>query len=56
MDELDGLTKGAVYHHFRSREEIMNAVGDRMFSGKQSVPGGHGPERSEQSVDLTDPV
>lgn len=31
VDELDGLTKGAVYHHFRSKEEIMDAVGDRMF-------------------------
>lgn len=31
VDELDGLTKGAVYHHFKSKEEIMDAVGDRMF-------------------------
>ena len=31
MDGLDGLTKGAVYHHFKSKEEIMSAVGDRMF-------------------------
>ena len=31
VDELGGLTKGAVYHHFRSKEEIMDAVGDRMF-------------------------
>ena len=31
MDGLDGLTKGAVYHHFKSKEEIMDAVGDRMF-------------------------
>ncbi|HIU01646.1 MAG TPA: TetR/AcrR family transcriptional regulator [Candidatus Onthocola gallistercoris] len=32
VDHLDGLSKGAVYHHFRSKEEIMDAVGDRMFS------------------------
>ncbi len=32
VDELGGLTKGAVYHHFKSKEEIMDAVGDRMFS------------------------
>lgn len=31
VDELGGLTKGAVYHHFKSKEEIMDAVGDRMF-------------------------
>jgi AcrR family transcriptional regulator len=31
VDGLDGLTKGAVYHHFKSKEEIMDAVGDRMF-------------------------
>lgn len=31
VDELDGLSKGAVYHHFKSKEEILDAVGDRMF-------------------------
>ena len=31
VDELDGLTKGAVYHHFKSKEEIMQALIDRMF-------------------------
>ena len=31
VDELGGLTKGAVYHHFKSKDEIMDAVGDRMF-------------------------
>ena len=31
VSELGGLTKGAVYHHFKSKEEIMDAVGDRMF-------------------------
>lgn len=32
VNELDGLSKGAVYHHFKSKEEIMNAVSDRMFT------------------------
>ena len=32
VDHLDGLSKGAVYHHFKSKEEIMDAVGDRMFT------------------------
>ena len=31
VGELGGLTKGAVYHHFKSKEEIMDAVNDRMF-------------------------
>lgn len=31
VNELGGLTKGAVYHHFKSKEEIMDAVGDCMF-------------------------
>lgn len=31
VDQLDGLSRGAVYHHFKSKEEIMDAVGDRMF-------------------------
>ena len=31
VDELGGLTKGAVYHHFKSKEEIMDAIGDKMF-------------------------
>lgn len=34
VDELGGLTKGAVYHHFKSKEEIMDAVSDRMFFQK----------------------
>lgn len=31
VKELDGLTKGAIYHHFKSKEEIMDAIGDKMF-------------------------
>lgn len=29
-DELD-MTKGAIYHHFESKEEIMNKLGETMF-------------------------
>lgn len=31
VDRLGGLTKGAVYHHFKSKEEIMEAVCRKMF-------------------------
>lgn len=31
VSELNGLSKGAIYHHFKSKEEIMEALGDRMF-------------------------
>lgn len=30
-DNLGGLTKGAVYHHFSSKEEILKAVTARLF-------------------------
>ena len=31
IDNLGGLTKGAIYHHFKSKEEIIDAVTNRMF-------------------------
>ena len=30
IDDLGGLSKGAIYHHFKSKEEILIAVTDRM--------------------------
>lgn len=30
IDNLGGLSKGAIYHHFRSKEEILVAVTERM--------------------------
>lgn len=36
VDELDGLTRGAVYHHFKSKEEIMDALTDKMFRENNS--------------------
>lgn len=32
IDNLGGLTKGAIYHHFKSKEEILKAVTDRIFA------------------------
>jgi len=31
VDELGGLTKGAIYHHFKSKEEIFEALSKKMF-------------------------
>jgi len=31
VNELGGLTKGAIYHHFKSKEEIMDALINKMF-------------------------
>lgn len=33
IDSLGGLTKGAVYHHFKSKEEILEAVMQEMDRG-----------------------
>ncbi|OZB94076.1 MULTISPECIES: TetR/AcrR family transcriptional regulator [Paenibacillus] len=33
INELGGLTKGAIYHHFKSKEEILQAVTDHLFQG-----------------------
>lgn len=32
VDELGGLTKGAIYHHFKSKEEIICALSDKLFA------------------------
>lgn len=32
VDELGDLSKGAIYHHFKGKEDIVEAVGSRAFS------------------------
>ena len=34
VNELGGLTKGAIYHHYKSKEEIMKALGIRLLFNK----------------------
>ena len=34
IDNLGGLSKGAIYHHFKSKEEIMDALTRKMFFEK----------------------
>lgn len=31
VEHMGGLTRGAFYHHFKSKEEVMDALSDRMF-------------------------
>lgn len=37
INELGGLTKGAIYHHFKSKEEIWQAVTEHMLKGVDDV-------------------
>lgn len=34
VDELKDLSKGAIYHHFKSKDEIMEAVIDNMYDNQ----------------------
>ena len=37
IDNLGGLSKGAIYHHFKSKEDILMAVMDRMTAGSNRM-------------------
>ena len=37
INHLGGLSKGAIYHHFKSKEEILEAVTNRMTAGSNEL-------------------
>lgn len=39
IDRLGGLTKGAIYYHFKSKEDIMLAIAGRMGERQEQVMG-----------------
>lgn len=36
LDDLGGLTKGAIYHHFKSKEEILMAVTNMIYKDSET--------------------
>ncbi|NBH27991.1 TetR/AcrR family transcriptional regulator [Lachnospiraceae bacterium] len=48
IDHLGGLSKGAIYHHFKSKEDILAAVVDRM-----TAESNHMLEEIRERTDLT---
>lgn len=40
IDHLGGLSKGAIYHHFKSKEDILAAVTDRMTADSNEMLAG----------------
>lgn len=49
VDNLDGLSRGAVYHHFKSKEEIANAVTRNLGRGQSpDIPSQKGASALEK--------
>ncbi|WP_137663191.1 TetR/AcrR family transcriptional regulator [Enterococcus hulanensis] len=36
VNNLGGLSKGAIYHHFKSKEDILNGVMDKLYQGNDN--------------------
>ena len=59
VDELGDLSKGAVYHHFKSKEDIVDAVTDRIsletnpFKEIQNMRGLNGLQKTHQLLLLS---
>ncbi len=51
INTLGDLSKGAIYHHFKSKEEIIDAVTERMYGGVHSVCLGIKNEKSLKGLE-----
>ena len=51
IDATGGLSKGAVYHHFRSKEDLFDAVADRLMKAMSETTGKN-HARSKQGTAL----
>lgn len=47
VEDMGGLTRGAFYHHFKSKEEVLDALGDKLFFDNNPF------EKAKQQANLT---
>lgn len=47
VENMGGLTRGAFYHHFKSKEEVLDALGNKLFFDDNPF------EKVKQQADLT---
>ena len=60
IDQLGGLSKGAIYHHFRSKEDILNSVMEHIYGDNAeklrrafAIPGLTGQEKLRRLLECS---